>query len=601
MGMYLKEELYNLVRSDEAIFDFIQDSALDGLWYWDMENPENEWMNAKFWTVLGYNPNEMPQKASAWQSIINQADLQVASANFTKHCQNPNHPYDQIVRYTHKDGSTKWIRCRGLAIRDNTGKPIRMLGAHQDVTELKQREEELITAKEELLVSEEKYRIMYNNAPLSYQSLDENGCFIDINPMWLQTLGYQRDEVIGKWYGDFLHPDNVEHFRINFPAFKKRGYVSDVRFTLRKKDNTYIHVSFEGCIGYTPEGNFRQTYCVFKDITEQKALENALIKAKETAEQNEAEQRILAENLKKERILLRTIVDSVPDAIFVKDLASRKVMVNKADCQNCGVEKEEELLGTDDFDVFPIEFAERFLADDQKVMNEGICLLDTEECLKAPDGSNKWFLSSKMPLYDETGSIIGLVGNARDITERKLAEDAQKELLQRFELIGLHLPGVIYQYRIRADGSTHFPYASPGIYKIYGVQPIDVENDATVLLEILHPDDLAQINASISHSAQTLTPWHEIYRVNLPWGQTIWVEGYSTPQKLEDGSTIWHGYIQDITERKKTEEALKVKMDELERFYKLTVGREVTMVELKKEVNKLLNTLGEEPKYRIVE
>jgi len=100
--MYLKKELYELIQSHESIFDFIQNSALDGLWYWDLENPEYEWMNAKFWTVLGYNPDEMPHKSAAWQDIINQDDLKLATEAFTKHCDNPNHPYDLIVRYTYK-------------------------------------------------------------------------------------------------------------------------------------------------------------------------------------------------------------------------------------------------------------------------------------------------------------------------------------------------------------------------------------------------------------------------------------------------------------------------------------------------------------------
>lgn len=104
--MCLKRELYDLIRTDESIFDFIQDSALDGLWYWDLEHPGNEWMNARFWTVLGYNPDEMPHKSNAWQDIINQDDLKVAFDNFYKHCENPKHPYDQVVRYTHKNGST---------------------------------------------------------------------------------------------------------------------------------------------------------------------------------------------------------------------------------------------------------------------------------------------------------------------------------------------------------------------------------------------------------------------------------------------------------------------------------------------------------------
>ncbi|MFP4157805.1 MAG: PAS domain-containing protein [Opitutales bacterium] len=139
---YLKKELYDLVKRDERIFDFIQDSALDGLWFWDMEDPAEEWMNPRFWTVLGYDPEKMPHKSAAWQDIIHPDDLKVARENLERHLRDPRHPYDQTVRYTHRDGSTVWIRCRGLAIRDEQGKPIRMLGAHHDVTELKEIEHE---------------------------------------------------------------------------------------------------------------------------------------------------------------------------------------------------------------------------------------------------------------------------------------------------------------------------------------------------------------------------------------------------------------------------------------------------------------------------
>ena len=107
---YLKKELYELIKTDESIFDFIQESSLDGLWYWDLEQPEEEWMNPKFWVVLGYDHREMPHKASAWQNIIHPEDLKLATDNFIKHCENPAHPYDQAVRYTHKNGSTVWIR-----------------------------------------------------------------------------------------------------------------------------------------------------------------------------------------------------------------------------------------------------------------------------------------------------------------------------------------------------------------------------------------------------------------------------------------------------------------------------------------------------------
>jgi PAS domain S-box-containing protein len=167
--MYLKKELYELIKTDESIFDFIQESALDGLWYWDLENPENAWMNAKFWKVLGYNPDEMPHKSSAWQNIINQDDLKLASDNFTRHCENPDHPYDQVVRYTHKDGSTVWIRCRGMAIRDKNGKPVRMLGAHQDISDIKRSEQELFKAKEKAEESERYSQLKYEE----YEAINE--------------------------------------------------------------------------------------------------------------------------------------------------------------------------------------------------------------------------------------------------------------------------------------------------------------------------------------------------------------------------------------------------------------------------------------------
>lgn len=140
---YLRKELYERIASDPAIFDFIQRGSLDGLWYWDVENPEQEWMNSRFWELLGYDPREKKHLASEWQDLIHPDDLKKSLENFQKHLDDPNHPYDQIVRYRHKSGRTIWVRCRGIAIRDENGKPIRMLGAHNDLTEMKELEAQL--------------------------------------------------------------------------------------------------------------------------------------------------------------------------------------------------------------------------------------------------------------------------------------------------------------------------------------------------------------------------------------------------------------------------------------------------------------------------
>lgn len=146
---YLRKELYELVKSDSSIFEFIQSGSLDGMWYWDLQNPKNEWMSDKFWETLGFDPNEKKHLASEWQDLIFEEDLKTAKANLDRHIRDPDHPYDQIVRYRHKNGSTIWIRCRGLAIRDENGQAIRMLGAHTDITHMKETEREITRLTEE--------------------------------------------------------------------------------------------------------------------------------------------------------------------------------------------------------------------------------------------------------------------------------------------------------------------------------------------------------------------------------------------------------------------------------------------------------------------
>ena len=140
---YLKTELYALVRSDPAIFEFLQAGSLDGIWYWDVERQDQEWMSPRFKELFGYRDDEISNTSEWWMANIFPEDRDVALDNFAKHLADPNHPYDQIVRYRHRDGSSVWVRCRGLAVRNERGEPIRLLGCHTDVTALKRAEEDL--------------------------------------------------------------------------------------------------------------------------------------------------------------------------------------------------------------------------------------------------------------------------------------------------------------------------------------------------------------------------------------------------------------------------------------------------------------------------
>ena len=147
---YLKTELYKLVRRDPAIFEFLQAGSLDGIWYWDVTRQDQEWMSPRFKELFGYRDDEIPNTSAWWMANIFPEDRALALDNFARHLADPSHPYDQIVRYRHRDGSTVWVRCRGLAVRNADGEPIRLLGCHTDVTALKRAEEDLRSQAAEL-------------------------------------------------------------------------------------------------------------------------------------------------------------------------------------------------------------------------------------------------------------------------------------------------------------------------------------------------------------------------------------------------------------------------------------------------------------------
>lgn len=140
--------------------------------------------------------------------------------------------------------------------------------------------------------------------------------------------------------------------------------------------------------------------------------------------------------------------------------------------------------------------------------------------------------------------------------EIRRLETRQQLLDDRFNKIVSRLPGMVYQFRVDANGKMSFPFASAAIKSIYGVTPEQVAEDATVLTDIFHPDDLAGIFSSIEESAQALTPWQHEYRVLHDDDSVKWLQGNATPEREEDGSVLWNGFITDITQRRTSEEII---------------------------------------------
>lgn len=281
------------------------------------------------------------------------------------------------------------------------------------------------------------------------------------------------------------------------------------------------------------------------------------------------------ESLNQERILLRTIIDAIPDSIYVKDINCKKKIANKTNYQtHLGLNSEEEVLGKTDFDLFPNETAKKFYEDDMRVINNGESIINREEELTMPNGKKIWQLTSKIPFYNYNNKVIGLVGIGRNITDRKNALEALKEsedLLKRQNklfssllenlTVGIFMveapsgkPLIANEMAKKLLGRGILPDATKAniseVYKAkkYGTSEIYPIEEMPIIKgiygEAAHIDDMI---------------------VERPDGTEVLLEVYGTPIK-EDNGKIWASLVSfyDITERKKAEAEIQQKNEELE-------------------------------------
>ena len=200
---------------------------------------------------------------------------------------------------------------------------------------------------------------------------------------------------------------------------------------------------------------------------------------------------------------------------------------------------------------------------------------DRESRIKALEIGAEGFLSKPIDETELIAQVRAMVkikaANEQKHIERqnlkRLVDQRTTELEKSNELFHKltdQVPGVVYQYRMYSDGSSCFPYSSPGMKDIYGVTPEEVREDATPVFSRIHPEDYDYIVSSIMESARTLKLYHSEFRVILPDIGVRWRMCDAKPERMEDGGTLWYGIITDITERKIAQNLLK----ESEYFFK---------------------------------
>ncbi len=255
----------NRERELEYQIEFLRDvvSVMEE-WYWEVdERLVFTFCSDRIMDVLGWMPGEMVGRSPV--EIFECGESRALREAFGSRL--PFHRVECAV--VTKSGEPVSFIFSGTPVTGPDGEFLGYRGVSRDITERRRTEKALQE-------SEERLRVFFESAPLPYHSLDGDGRILDVNKAWLECLGYTHDEVAGRWFGDFIVPEERELFLIRFARFKEAGEARDVEWILQRKDGSTLVISISGKAEYNPDGSFRQSYCVFHDITERKRMEVAL-------------------------------------------------------------------------------------------------------------------------------------------------------------------------------------------------------------------------------------------------------------------------------------------------------------------------------------
>ncbi len=380
------------LKSSEHLFHTLAANSTVGIFRTDSEG-KTTYVNQKWVEISGSNEEEA--LGLGWLKSVHPDDLNRVTASWNSDSSQTKESSSQY-RFLHKDGKIVWVKGLAVPQLDEFGKLVGYIGTITDITEIIRSEEKILSLSE--LVKESHVEIYI---------LDINKFnFLYVNKEAERNIGYTFEELSEMEVLDIkpLFSESTFKETIN-PLLEGKISVLTYETIHRRKDGSTYPVEVQMQI-FSYEG--RNTLTAFvRDICVRKKAEEAL--------QNS-------------NMILRIVVDNIPDAIYMKDKEGRKIIANKADIFNCGLEREDEIIGKTDFDMFPQDIAEKFWEDDQKVLKNGDLIINREEKLINLNGSAKWLLTSKIPYRDSKGEIIGLVGLGHDITRRRLAEEEMAKL-----------------------------------------------------------------------------------------------------------------------------------------------------------------------------
>lgn len=413
--------------------------------------------------------------------------------------------------------------------------------------ELTQRNGELVASEEEIRSSLEQIRALQIDLELkqtqyeglidgaldSIYELDHRGNLSFVNPLMEKMTGFLKHELIGKNYSELIYPDDA-NLVITFyqDQVRNKQEVSYLEFRIQTKGGLITWVGQNVRLFFDQEKVYKVSV-VARDINQIKESQLAL---------------------SMERILMRTIIDNIPVHVYAKNLNSEKILANKSEYEYLGAKNEMDVLGKSDLDLYPREIAEISIEEDIQIFR-GEVILNRETLSRRKDGSETWFLSSKVPLRNDSQQIIGLVGISIDITRQKKAKEELERSEKLYRLLADNSQDVISLHQL--DGT--FEYVSPSSINLHGYYPHELVGRNG--LEFVLVDDVQKILSDAPSQLermknnQALEPSQ--FRIVTKNRGIVWVENLIKPLFENGELSGFQSTVRDISTRKAYEIALE--------------------------------------------